>query len=241
MRMSNCLPVMYVHTQRMVMLVNGTLGQSLQFSLSLPVFPQTSSHKASQLLLSLPASLKARCCRSRCSLPPFLKARPPLSLTPEDQTSLPTSTLPLTPSIPESQTSLPPSTLPLIPSIPKGQGSLRPSTLALRSTQLKSTSRCILSVVSPLMQKQVIEFDELRRKVKATKLHSPSTVLVQQYSTASATLKHSLIKEYKECKEILAKSNSTTALTDHSTTKLKHKINVLKRVLSHEWKIRLSD
>ena len=97
---------------------------------------------------------------------------------------------------------------------------------------LSSLGKCILSVVPSQIENTVFAFDELRCKVKNSKSHSKAaTASLAQYRVFSRDL---LIKEYQET---LAKNSlNREALT---SKQLQHKINVLKKILLHEWKIQL--
>ena len=93
------------------------------------------------------------------------------------------------------------------------------------------------------MQHQVVQFDKLRKAMKYAKSNNKiPTPLLMTYNTASEELKQNLINEYRESKrKLMATSiaDSTEGVDKGST--IQHKINVLKRVLLHEWKLTLDD
>ena len=96
------------------------------------------------------------------------------------------------------------------------------------------------------MQKEVFVFDELRNKVKTSKLYNKTVkATLEQYKAASLILKDHLIQEYQDNKQTLAKKGLNTnkrALTPAVQTKLEHKINVLKkRENSLQWGVQLQD
>ena len=87
------------------------------------------------------------------------------------------------------------------------------------------------------MKQEVLKFDNLRKELKTRKSHRTHAVTLENYKTVSEALKLNLIEEYRECKKTLGNSNQTRS----GTSKLQHKMNVLKRVLLHEWKVTLGD
>ena len=78
------------------------------------------------------------------------------------------------------------------------------------------------------MKQQVFEFDKIRKQIKSSNSHNAPTILLQRYKTVSEELKNGLIGDYNKYKQINKSS---------FTSQTKHKLNVLKKVLSHEWNI----
>ena len=100
---------------------------------------------------------------------------------------------------------------------------------ALHNKQLSSIAKNIISVVPSWMHKEVLTFNELRNKIKAS---NKCTGSLQKYRIVSSTVKDHLIKEYQESKQALAKNRPTSS-------QFRHKTNVLKKILYHEWKVEL--
>ena len=164
------------------------------------------------------------------STPPFTPCRPTDTAT-EEQVQH--STPPLTPCRPTdtaTEEQVQHSTPPLTPCRPVKQ---KVSNAGLSNGQLSSVCKCILSVVSARMRTEVLAFDQLRTKIKASQsLHREVPHLYKRYQVASTTLRDHLIQEYQEA---LACKSKPTPLGQT----LQHKINVLKRVLNHEWGVKL--
>lgn len=108
--------------------------------------------------------------------------------------------------------------------------------IASQNTQLSSVGKCILSVAPAWMQAEVFAFDTLRNKVKALRSQNKTvTSLLKDYQVKSATIRDHLIQEYHRSRKQTAKNNSHSGLEQ----KLQHKSNVLRKLLDHEWRVKL--
>ena len=98
-------------------------------------------------------------------------------------------------------------------------------------------------VVSPRFHKEIREFDRLRNKLKTTKLSNKTeSTSVEIYRSASANLRDHLIREYQESKKNLGINKTKPMPVGTIQVKnLQHKVNVLKRILYHEWRVELQD
>ena len=96
-------------------------------------------------------------------------------------------------------------------------------------SQLSSLSKCIFSVL-PGEMKEVVAFDTLKSKIKSKYRHR---ALPRKYQEVSFSLRNKLIQQYqKEVNRML-----------HSKIQdkhIQHRLNVIKRVLKHEWNVTLS-
>ena len=104
--------------------------------------------------------------------------------------------------------------------------------IAPQNTQLSSVGKCILSVAPTWMQAEVFAFDTLRNKVKA--LRSQNKTVTSLLKDKSATIQDHLIQEYHRSQKQTAKNNSHSGLEQ----KLQHKLNVLRKLLDHEWRVK---
>ena len=69
------------------------------------------------------------------------------------------------------------------------------------------------------MQKEVFVFDELRNKVKTSKLYNKTvTATLEQYKAASLSLKDHLIQEYQDNKQTLAKKGLNTKMCTYTSS-----------------------
>ena len=119
-----------------------------------------------------------------------------------------------------------------VPKSPSQPGTMRPGASDKEQTEvpkspprLSSLSRCILSVVPREMRDKVLAFDILRSKIKSKFRHK---VLPRDYQEASLSLRDQLTRQYRM---LCSQANQDKHI--------QHKINVIKRVLKHEWSVTL--
>ena len=119
-----------------------------------------------------------------------------------------------------------------VPKSPSQPGTMRPGASDKEQTEvpkspprLSSLSRCILSVVPREMRDKVLAFDILRSKIKSKFRHK---VLPRDYQEASLSLRDQLTQQYRM---LCSQANQDKHI--------QHKINVIKRVLKHEWSVTL--
>ena len=93
------------------------------------------------------------------------------------------------------------------------------------------------------MHKEVLMFDELRKKVKEAKaLNKSSPVILQRYKRVSTALREKLIKELGESRAAVTKYHGTHNIEVPVDLKgLYHKISVIRKILSHEWNMNSRD
>ena len=102
-------------------------------------------------------------------------------------------------------------------------------------SKLTSLGKSILSVVSQGMKSTVLDFDQLRSRIKSSLAHHRAPSLINQYQFASENLRDHLIEEHQKLSFEMHHETHTYS----QAQALQHRLNVLKRILNHEWKVQL--